>query len=511
MAYIISESTNSSLHDCRTPTPIDRQAIGDHTFYVLDDCRAISLANDCRLTFPLHDCRAPQLVPPLPPAALRSLRPHPLLQVLPLDGEHVVAFVPSLSQVAVLDRAAQALLDWLPLRDRRLDAAALNELLELRRAGLLTDGDGTIPPPPEPDVLAAWLHVTNECNLRCSYCYLNKTGESMSEPTALAAIDAVVRSARAHGYRGIALKYAGGEASLRMPLVERTHSYALEQAAAHGLACQAGLLSNGTGLTARKLESIRRLGLQLMISLDGMGAFHDDQRPTIGGHGSFDAAQRGVERAVDTGITPNISITVTGQSVAGLPNLVAWLLDRELPFTISFYRDNDCSSSFAQLQIDERRIIEGMRAAYAAIERNPPRWSLLGSLLDRADLSMPHRRTCAAGEHYMVIDHHGRIAKCQMTIEQPVATVAAADPLALIRADQIGVQNLPVDQKEGCRSCAWRYWCAGGCAIATYRATGRYDVQSPNCGIYKALYPDLLRLEGRRLLHWHHLAQAIAD
>ena len=128
--------------------------------------------------------------------------------------------------------------------------------------------------------------------------------------------------------------------------------------------------------------------------------------------------------------------------------MAAWLLDRDLSFTISFYRENDCGGSFQQLQLDEQRIVAGMRAAYAVIERHPPRWSLLGALLDRADLSMPHRRTCAVGENYLVIDHHGRIAKCQMTIEQPVTTVAAANPLALIRADQIGVQNVPVDQKE---------------------------------------------------------------
>jgi len=36
----------------------------------------------------------------------------------------------------------------------------------------------------------------------------------------------------------------------------------------------------------------------------------------------------------------------------------------------------------------------------------------------------------------------------------------------------------------------------------TYRATGRYDVQSPNCRIYTTLYPDLLRLEALRLLKY---------
>jgi uncharacterized protein len=31
------------------------------------------------------------------------------------------------------------------------------------------------------DVLTAWLHVTNGCNLRCPYCYVTKSAEKMDE------------------------------------------------------------------------------------------------------------------------------------------------------------------------------------------------------------------------------------------------------------------------------------------------------------------------------------------
>jgi type II secretory pathway component PulL len=36
--------------------------------------------------------------------------------------------------------------------------------------------------------------------------------------------------------------------------------------------------------------------------------------------------------------------------------------------------------------------------------------------------------------------------------------------------------------------------------LANFRATGRYDAKSPNCYIYKALFPEIMRLEGLRLL-----------
>ncbi len=71
-----------------------------------------------------------------------------------------------------------------------------------------------------------------------------------------------------------------------------------------------------------------------------------------------------------------------------------------------------------------------------------------------------------------------------------------------MRAARSSALNLAVEEKEGCRNRAWRYSCSGGCTIATFRATGRYDIKSPNCNIYKAIYPAALKLEGFRLLKY---------
>ena len=90
-----------------------------------------------------------------------------------------------------------------------------------------------------------------------------------------------------------------------------------------------------------------------------------------------------------------------------------------------------------------------------------------------------------------------------MQMKKPITTVKASDPLAIIQADTLGIQNPSVEEKEICRNCEWKRWCAGGCPLTTHRATGKYDVKSPNCNIYKALYPEVINLEGLRLLKWH--------
>ncbi len=353
-----------------------------------------------------------------------------------------------------------------------------------------------------PTTLAAWLHVTNACNLRCAYCYLGKTSETMSAETGRLAIEAIFRSAVANGFRAVKIKYAGGEPTLNFDRVIELHRHAQALAAQHGLLLDGVVLSNGVSLSDRMLDAMQAHSLRLMISLDGIGATHDAQRVFANGQGSFAWVERGIERAVAHGVVPDISIVVSDRNAAGLPELIKWVLERELPFGLNFYRENDCSASQADLQLSDQRIIAAMRAAYQVIADNLPRRSLLGSLLDRANLAAPHQHTCGVGRNYLVIDHQGQVAKCQMDMTHPITSVQAADPLSEIRADKTGLQNPAVEEKEGCRDCAWQHWCTGSCSLYTYRATGRYDVKSPNCNIYQALFPEVLRLEGLRLLKY---------
>jgi uncharacterized protein len=367
-------------------------------------------------------------------------------------------------------------------------------------SGFLRDSPNAPIPFAHEDTLIAWLHTTNACNLRCNYCYLAKTNEMMDEQIGRQSIDAIFRSARANDFQKVKIKYAGGEATLNFALVTMLHDYARQLADEQNLSLSGVVLSNGVRLTPDMIKVMLARGLRLMISLDGLGASHDAQRHFANGRGSFDAVVRSIEMAKDNGLVPDICITVSGRSAAGLPDLVGWVLERDLPFSLNFYRENELSASFADLQLDEERIIQGMLAAFKVIEANLPKRSLLASLVDRANLSAPHSRPCAAGHNYLVIDHFGRVAKCQMEIDKPITNITVRDPLAVIRSDKVGMQNYSVEEKAGCRDCEWKHWCAGGCPQATFRATGRYDIQSPNCRIYKTLYPEAVRLEALRLL-----------
>lgn len=429
-------------------------------------------------------------------------------------GRWLVCNPTGVGKIAVLDVQALSLLalfrnptmlsDIMPT-DMHESQGHLEQMVALfYRLGFLQDANAPSSSPKSEDqqTLTAWLHVTNECNLRCSYCYLHKTHENMPEEIGRRSVDAVFRSARKHNIAHVRLKYAGGEASLHMMSVVMLHDYAARVASEHDIQLDAVILSNGVSLSQRTIDHLKARRIAITISLDGLGAYHDSQRVLIGGQGSSKYVLRTIERLLANEVVPFLSVTVSRRNLDGLPELMQYILERDLPFSLNYYRENECSASMTDLRFADEQIIAAMRSTFAIIERNLPRRSLLGCLLDKADMTAPHQRTCGVGQNYLVIDQRGGIAKCQMDIKNAVATIDSADPLHMIRDDRKGIRGLAVKEKEGCRDCSWRHWCTGGCPLLTYRSTGRYDVKSPNCGIYKALFPDVLRLEALRLLRY---------
>lgn len=363
------------------------------------------------------------------------------------------------------------------------------------------DAAGTAPDS-RTEMLTAWLHVTNACNLECPYCYIRKSSARMPLEVGVHAVDRLVAAASRHGFTALKLKYAGGEAALHYRVVQQLHAYAVGAARRHGLELRAVVLSNGTVMPAAFADWLADSGVRLMLSVDGTGADHDVQRPWKGGGaGAFAALERNLsERLLPRGIRPDICITITGRTAATACDAVAWALDHDLPFSLNFYREHEHSAKHHELRYEEQQIIAGMRAIYALIERRLPTRPFLAGLLDRVQFQA-HGHTCGVGRSYVVITHEGRAAQCQMHLGQAQPLDDDADVIRLVADGPI--QNLGVDDKEGCRDCEWRYRCAGGCPLVTLRATGRTDIRSPNCAIYRALLPEALRLEGLRVLKVH--------
>jgi len=428
-------------------------------------------------------------------------------------GNHTAALSATGAHIVVLDGQAGRLFSYLGAAS---SVQALKQVIpwpsdvvEQVIALLLANGILSSPQTSQPGIvqygsttLTAWLHLTNGCNLSCRYCYLNLNGQQMDLATARRAVDSIYRSALAHGYSRVKLKYAGGEPTLNFKALLAAQQQAETLSAQTNIPLDTVMLTNGVCLNDGQIDELLSHNIRVMVSLDGMGDFHDAQRPLAGSNkSSFEYVSRTLDRLLERGISPHISITITNKNIEGLPALVEHLLDRGLRFSLNCYREPNDLPIYGELSFTSDEIISGFRSVFRLIERRLPRYSLLSNLSDRADLRMPHSHTCGVGKNYMVINYDGKVAKCQMDIAFPVTTIDMDDPLAFVQADTDGIQNLNVDEKE-LQKCVWRYRCTGGCPRLTCSRTGRYDAKSPMCEVYEAILPEVVRLEALRLIRY---------
>jgi len=224
-----------------------------------------------------------------------------------------------------------------------------------------------------PTQLTAWIHITNACNLDCPYCYVNKSSEQMPEEIGKKSIDHLFNTAKKQNFNTIKIKYAGGEALLNFKLIKILHDYTHQLALKNNIEIDEIILSNGTVITDEVALWLKNTGVRLMLSIDGIGEIHDQQRPTKKGQGSFEKIENNLlNKLIPYDIKPDICITVTQQNAGGIKEIVEWVLQHDLPFSINFYRENKLSSSHADLALEEKAIIEGIESAYRIIENNLP-------------------------------------------------------------------------------------------------------------------------------------------
>ncbi|MCZ7670692.1 MAG: hypothetical protein M5U34_27845 [Chloroflexi bacterium] len=253
--------------------------------------------------------------------------------------------------------------------------------------------------------MTAWLHVTNACNLDCPYCYVRKSSARMSLETGLEAVKQIVTTAVSHQFRRVKLKYAGWRSLLHFKLIKHLHIEAVKLTQTHGLALREVVLSNGVHIRPEDADWLVNNGVKLMVSLDGVGDMHDQQRPFPNGRSSFNHIQHTMDdMLLPRGIKPDISITITRLNASGVAEAVRWALARDLPVSLNFYRENSQSRSREDLQLEEDIIIEGMLGAYRVFEEVLPERPFFNGLLDRVQVEA-HAHTCGVQHSYLVINH----------------------------------------------------------------------------------------------------------
>jgi uncharacterized protein len=342
--------------------------------------------------------------------------------------------------------------------------------------------------------LETWLYLTRACNLACAHCFVSKDVRRMSLETGLLAVDRLFELAEKYGHPEVKIKYAGGEPTMNWELIPALHEQAKSLAQETGLKLTEVLVTNATLLNRDRLQFIKDEKFRLSISMDGFGEGHDRQRPVLNGNPTFERVLQSVRLALEMGLSPYLIITITRLNLKEVPALVTFALKHRLMLNLNFYRPHHINDS---LVADNTELTRVLQDALKVIEANLPDYNFMEGLIDRSNFGAAHQHVCSAGRNYLSIDTDGSVLPCHMLTGYNLPGI----PLQMLESPRFDdFPNPQIDQRNGCNICEWRYWCAGGCPVHAKNIMGISNVSSPYCSVYKAIYPELVRLQALQLL-----------
>ncbi len=212
------------------------------------------------------------------------------------------------------------------------------ELAEEELNGLLTrlhasleKGEGQIEKPPESNQVPStvYLNVSNDCNLRCVYCYANygeynsaEAGD-MTLETAKSAIDRFLGNEKRLG----TVVFFGGEPMMEASLIAKACEYVIQECETKSLGKpRFSVITNGLLLHQKNVQMMEKYGFSATVSIDGTEKINDLLRPKPSGKGSHSDIVDGLHRLREVGIIPNIEATYTARHLE-MGITPKWLLE----------------------------------------------------------------------------------------------------------------------------------------------------------------------------------------
>lgn len=145
------------------------------------------------------------------------------------------------------------------------------------------------------------LQVTQNCNLRCSYCIYSDSynegqrshsGKKMSLETAIRAVDFLAQ--HSIDSKKVGVSFYGGEPLLEMDLIKKVVDHAEDVLSGKDLTFS--VTTNATLLTREIVAYMKEHHFNLMVSLDGPKSIHNTSRRfAADGVGSFDTIRKNLE------------------------------------------------------------------------------------------------------------------------------------------------------------------------------------------------------------------------
>jgi radical SAM protein with 4Fe4S-binding SPASM domain len=319
---------------------------------------------------------------------------------------------------------------------------------------------------------ALYLHITNRCNLQCSYCYRESSPHLPIVHDARRFCD-MLEYIRSFAAPRLEVTFSGGE-----PLMHPGFRDIAEASTRQGY--RNVLLTNGTLLSKDGLvDFVHDHFVRVKISLDGP---NEEIHSRTRGKGNFEKVVKNIEKLLAKGVRVSVQVTITKRVLPYVDDIKTALPERpnlRFVFTPMFPMgrgavietdciDNDEFYSFSRGHDSPVRYVPGGRA-----------------------------RGCGAGAGNLSIADTGDVYPCHLFHfdEFRLGNIFHDSFEQIFFGEKIRdyVQSMDVERNNPtCKACEVRFLCGGGCHGNTLYSIGDFHGPDACCSFLKNKFLDNL-------------------
>lgn len=326
-----------------------------------------------------------------------------------------------------------------------------------------------------------YLILTNECNLRCQYCFLEnnpnykKERKSMSTQVALMAIDKFGNYLDEQGIKDGLVLFYGGEPLINYDVLQKVVDYSKKF---HN-PIEFSLVTNGTLINQERADYLKENNVNIGISVDGIKEIHDSNRPfRVGGVGSYDAAENARELLQKNGNKYGLSITVSKEFIHYQDKILEWINEKkEKGVFYNLYHFSEKDEGWEQHVKDTT---DFLIKSYEYFKDQPLADGRIQRQIDSIINNNFYVSDCGAiGCGQFTVMPNGDISICHSdsnTGKHIIGNIESLDinSIFLTNEGQRWIERAPLKNDE-CLKCEALFCCGGGCKVQAETLFGSRD------------------------------------
>lgn len=142
------------------------------------------------------------------------------------------------------------------------------------------------------------LNLTDNCNMRCTYCFVQQKPHYMDLQVAKDAVDYLHGNLVTSGKNKGSITYFGGEPTLCWDSVIVPLTQYIEETYPNEFSLN--MTTNGSLLTAERLAYLKEHNIPILLSCDGGQGVQDVNRPLRNGENSFEVMEKVIPMVLET-------------------------------------------------------------------------------------------------------------------------------------------------------------------------------------------------------------------